>query len=286
MNRARWEWIEEVFHQVLEADEGERDRILSEACTNDTELRREVEALLDGEAGASASIRRVLAAEASSVVGGARTTAADAIGPRDDPQPAAPKPEPVPDRGSTDDNPPDAAIHRTLGHRARKLVGRNKYLVMGAVLVAAALIATTVIPPRQTACAEAQYTNTQAEITITQAAAVRAEAEATLARHAEHRLEEQRERLLAEERYAVAARASSELLRVERASEELRAALARMQRAEQQLKRASETEWRAVETARAATQHRKNAEALLQQALSNTRAFEAHLDQRMVEARR
>jgi eukaryotic-like serine/threonine-protein kinase len=49
----RWAQIEELFHRALECEPERRTGLLDEACRNDSELRREVEALLscDGSAG-------------------------------------------------------------------------------------------------------------------------------------------------------------------------------------------------------------------------------------------
>jgi len=49
----RWAQIEELFHRAAECEPKERVGLLDEACSNDPELRREVEVLLscDGRAG-------------------------------------------------------------------------------------------------------------------------------------------------------------------------------------------------------------------------------------------
>lgn len=46
MSDVRWQRIEEVFHRAADLDPSERAEFLSEACTGDDELRREVESLL------------------------------------------------------------------------------------------------------------------------------------------------------------------------------------------------------------------------------------------------
>ena len=53
MNPERWAQIEELFHRVAESEPKQRITLLDEACSNDPELRREVEVLLscDGRAG-------------------------------------------------------------------------------------------------------------------------------------------------------------------------------------------------------------------------------------------
>jgi eukaryotic-like serine/threonine-protein kinase len=45
----RWVQIEELFHRAAECEPGRRTRLLDEACSDDPELRQEVEALLFGE---------------------------------------------------------------------------------------------------------------------------------------------------------------------------------------------------------------------------------------------
>jgi eukaryotic-like serine/threonine-protein kinase len=53
LNPERWAQIEELFHRAAESDPTERSCLLDEACSNDPDLRREVEVLLscDGRAG-------------------------------------------------------------------------------------------------------------------------------------------------------------------------------------------------------------------------------------------
>jgi serine/threonine protein kinase len=62
----RWAQIEELFHRAAECDPNQRIGLLDEVCSNDPELRREVEALLscDGRAGdyVQAAVRSELTA--------------------------------------------------------------------------------------------------------------------------------------------------------------------------------------------------------------------------------
>lgn len=53
MNPERWAQIEELFHRAAESEPKQRSSLLDEACSNDPDLRREVEVLLscDGRAG-------------------------------------------------------------------------------------------------------------------------------------------------------------------------------------------------------------------------------------------
>jgi serine/threonine protein kinase len=66
LNPERWAQIEELFHRAAESDPTERSGLLDEACSNDPELRREVEVLLscDGRAGdyVQAAVRSELTA--------------------------------------------------------------------------------------------------------------------------------------------------------------------------------------------------------------------------------
>jgi eukaryotic-like serine/threonine-protein kinase len=69
----RWAQIEELFHRAAESEPGHRPSLLDEACSNDPELRREVEALLSCEGSASdrvqATVHSVLAAFGFPLVG-------------------------------------------------------------------------------------------------------------------------------------------------------------------------------------------------------------------------
>ena len=50
MTPERWQRIDELYHQALEHETGERSVFLQQACRNDEDLRREVESLLDAHA--------------------------------------------------------------------------------------------------------------------------------------------------------------------------------------------------------------------------------------------
>jgi len=69
----RWAQIEELFHRAAESEPGHRPSLLDEACSNDPDLRREVEALLSCEGSAServqATVHSVLAAFGFPLVG-------------------------------------------------------------------------------------------------------------------------------------------------------------------------------------------------------------------------
>src|SRR5437764_4867747 len=47
MNSQRWQRVEEIYHAALEKELGERPAFLASECGSDTELRREVESLLE-----------------------------------------------------------------------------------------------------------------------------------------------------------------------------------------------------------------------------------------------
>ncbi|MFI5095006.1 MAG: protein kinase [Candidatus Acidiferrales bacterium] len=57
MTPERWAQIEELFHRAAERAPEQRNALLNEACGNDPELRREVEALLSVDAGAGESVQ-------------------------------------------------------------------------------------------------------------------------------------------------------------------------------------------------------------------------------------
>jgi eukaryotic-like serine/threonine-protein kinase len=57
MNQQRWAQIEELFHRVVEYDPSQRAALLDEGCNGDSELRREVEALLSYEATACGEVQ-------------------------------------------------------------------------------------------------------------------------------------------------------------------------------------------------------------------------------------
>jgi hypothetical protein len=79
MDRDRWGRIEDVFHRALAARDEERARLLGELCAGDADLRREVSLLLAGALDAGASIRGILAVEATTI---AVDTSAPAVGRR------------------------------------------------------------------------------------------------------------------------------------------------------------------------------------------------------------
>ncbi|HWT16242.1 MAG TPA: serine/threonine-protein kinase [Patescibacteria group bacterium] len=53
MQSERWQQIRRIFEQAVELDDDARMRVLDAACGGDAELRREVESLLDADAGAA-----------------------------------------------------------------------------------------------------------------------------------------------------------------------------------------------------------------------------------------
>jgi hypothetical protein len=63
----RWAQIEEVFHRAAECDPGQRAGLLDEACSDDPELRREVEVLLSCEGASSDQVQEAVRAEFHSV---------------------------------------------------------------------------------------------------------------------------------------------------------------------------------------------------------------------------
>ncbi|MGH9908563.1 MAG: hypothetical protein ACRD8U_23640, partial [Pyrinomonadaceae bacterium] len=56
MKRERYQQIDEIIQAALAQDAGERTAFLDQACSGDTELRREVEALLASDQRAGAFI--------------------------------------------------------------------------------------------------------------------------------------------------------------------------------------------------------------------------------------
>ena len=46
ITRERWQKVKEIFNSALERESGERAAFLDEACSNDDELRAEVESFL------------------------------------------------------------------------------------------------------------------------------------------------------------------------------------------------------------------------------------------------
>ena len=63
LNQQRWAQVEELFHRVLECDSSQRVAMLDEACDGDSELRREVEALLSFEAKAHDQVQAAVQTE-------------------------------------------------------------------------------------------------------------------------------------------------------------------------------------------------------------------------------
>jgi serine/threonine protein kinase len=64
----RWAHIEQVFHRAAESDPQSRPAFLDEACGNDAELRKQVEALLSSDKSAHAKMKAVVRSEFESVV--------------------------------------------------------------------------------------------------------------------------------------------------------------------------------------------------------------------------
>ena len=63
LDSQRWVQIEELFHRVVECDSTQRSVLLDEACNGDSELRREVEALLSFEASARDHVQAAIQTE-------------------------------------------------------------------------------------------------------------------------------------------------------------------------------------------------------------------------------
>ncbi len=68
MTPERWVQIEELFHHASECDFEDRDAFLDEACRDDLELRREVEALLASEEHASDQLHAAVREQLETVV--------------------------------------------------------------------------------------------------------------------------------------------------------------------------------------------------------------------------
>ena len=60
MTSERWAQIEELFHRAVECASEQRSTLMDEACVNDAELRREVEALLSCDGNAGVTVRAVV----------------------------------------------------------------------------------------------------------------------------------------------------------------------------------------------------------------------------------
>jgi serine/threonine protein kinase len=63
----RWAQIEELFHRSAECQSEQRNALLDEACSNDPELRREVELLLSCDAGAGGFVQSAIRSELNAV---------------------------------------------------------------------------------------------------------------------------------------------------------------------------------------------------------------------------
>ena len=59
----RWAQIEELFHRAVECDGKQRTALLDSACSNDWELRREIEALLSSEGSARDRVQEAVRCE-------------------------------------------------------------------------------------------------------------------------------------------------------------------------------------------------------------------------------
>jgi serine/threonine protein kinase len=69
----RWAQIEELFHRAAECSSEQRATLLNDACGNDSDLRREVQALLSSDGSASVSVQ-------AAVLGGLETVGFPLIG--------------------------------------------------------------------------------------------------------------------------------------------------------------------------------------------------------------
>lgn len=63
MTPERWAQIEDLFHRAAESDPASRQELLDEACSSDSELRKEVEALLDRDGRAAAQMQASVRSE-------------------------------------------------------------------------------------------------------------------------------------------------------------------------------------------------------------------------------
>jgi serine/threonine protein kinase/Tol biopolymer transport system component len=63
VNQQRWAQIEELFHRAAECEPTQRAALLDEACDGDSELRKEVEALLEFEASAHGHVQAAVHSE-------------------------------------------------------------------------------------------------------------------------------------------------------------------------------------------------------------------------------
>ena len=67
MTPERWARIEELFHRAAECDSKDRAGFLDQACANDSEMRREIEALLSHDEMAADCVRAVVRSELAAV---------------------------------------------------------------------------------------------------------------------------------------------------------------------------------------------------------------------------
>jgi serine/threonine protein kinase len=63
VNPERWAQIEDLFHRVAESDPASRQQLLDKACSGDSELCKEVEALLDRDGRAAAQMQASVVSE-------------------------------------------------------------------------------------------------------------------------------------------------------------------------------------------------------------------------------
>ncbi|MBL8960896.1 MAG: hypothetical protein JNJ98_13665, partial [Gemmatimonadetes bacterium] len=80
MDAARWELVQEIFHEVVDLPEAERDARLIQRCGSDAALREAVEALISGDQGSAAIVDRTLGGVAGDLVGRTHPLPAHAFG--------------------------------------------------------------------------------------------------------------------------------------------------------------------------------------------------------------
>jgi hypothetical protein len=184
------------------------------------------------------------------------------------------------DLGRWLDGLPVTARTATFGYRALKFARRNKGLVVVATLLVATLLGATLVSLRQARRADEQAVRAELERANAVEAAGRAEAEAARARRAEVRVQEQLDRLTAEQHARVAAEAQVRVKsdEVEMSREQLQVALTRAREgkylAEQESAKARAAEARAQQAAEAEAKARKEAEALYQKERERARRLE------------
>ncbi|MBK8247448.1 MAG: serine/threonine protein kinase [Gemmatimonadetes bacterium] len=81
MDAARWELVQEIFHDVVDLPKADRDARLTERCGSDATLRGEVEALIRGDAGSAPIVDRTLGGVAGELVGRASSLPQHIFGP-------------------------------------------------------------------------------------------------------------------------------------------------------------------------------------------------------------